>query len=112
MSVKVKTCPIMEAIARKLSGIEQCPLPERGRMIARAVKAGKDTAEQLYGGFEMMEKDRENEKLEFENAKLINLLKQIRARLNKGFMRLDESQINDIVRTIDKLLDDNENDTN
>jgi len=70
MSVKVKTCPIMEAIARKLFGIEQCPLSERRRMIARAVKAGKDTAEQLYGGFEMMEKYRENEKLKFENAEL------------------------------------------
>ena len=45
----------------------------------------------------------EKEALEKLN-KFANLLVQLRARLNKGFMRLDESQINDMVRMIDKTI--------
>jgi hypothetical protein len=84
MSVRVRTCPIMNAIARELFAIEQCPPRERGRMIARAVKAGKDAAEKIYGGFEMMEKYRENEKLKFENAELKKLNAQMAGALGRA----------------------------
>lgn len=38
----VKKDPVMEAIARKLFGIEGVPNGERSRMVARAVTAGRD----------------------------------------------------------------------
>lgn len=50
MSVVVKTDPVLEAIARKLSGIAGAPPMERERMIRRAAKAGREAllAEQAY----------------------------------------------------------------
>ena len=42
MSVVVKTDPVLEAIARKLSGIAAVPHTEQERMIRRAAKAGRD----------------------------------------------------------------------
>lgn len=59
----------MEAIAKKLFGIETiADKAIKGRMINNAVKAGKDAAEQVYGGFEMMKLYRENEQLKGQNA--------------------------------------------
>jgi len=40
--MRVKTDPVMEAIARKLSGIACVPVGEQAKMIARASKAGRD----------------------------------------------------------------------
>ena len=39
---KVKTSPIMEAIAKKLSGIGTVPVIEQGRMIQRACKVADE----------------------------------------------------------------------
>lgn len=59
----------MEAIAKKLFGIETITDKAiKSRMINNAVKAGKDAAEQVYGGFEMMKLYRENEQLKGQNA--------------------------------------------
>lgn len=69
--MNVKMCPIMEAIAKKLFGIETITDKSiKSRMINNAVKAGKDAAEQIYGGFDMMRLHRENEQLKGQNAML------------------------------------------
>ncbi len=39
-----------------------------------------------------------------ENTELRKLLKELRQRLNKGFLRLDEWQISDMVKLIDAAL--------
>lgn len=41
MSVVVKTDPVLEAIARKLSGIAAVPPMEQAKMIRRAAAAGR-----------------------------------------------------------------------
>jgi hypothetical protein len=41
----VKTDPVLEAIAKKLIGIEQVPKAEQAKMIKRAAKAAKEAAE-------------------------------------------------------------------
>lgn len=52
MSVVVKTDPVLEAIARKLSGIAAVPPMEQARMIRRAAKAGREAllADRVYEG--------------------------------------------------------------
>lgn len=42
--ITVKTCPVMEAIARKLSGFDMVDCAEQARMIKRAAKAGAAVA--------------------------------------------------------------------
>ena len=67
----VKTCPIMEAIAKKLFGIETIADKSiKSRMINSAVKAGKDAAEQVCGGSDTMRLRRENAQLKEQNAML------------------------------------------
>lgn len=61
----------MEAIAKKLFGIETITDKSiKSRMINNAVKAGKNAAELVYGGFDMMRSHRENEQLKGQNAML------------------------------------------
>lgn len=77
MSLTVKSCPIMEAIAKKLFGIEDIrDAATKRRMVGNAVIAAKDAAERAYGGFEMMEKHRENERLKLQNAEMLAMLKK------------------------------------
>lgn len=76
--MKIKTCPIMEAIAKKLFGIEAIINKSiKRRMINAAVEAGKDAAERVYGGFDMMRLHRENEQLKRENSMLCHELNKI-----------------------------------
>jgi hypothetical protein len=42
--ITVKTCPVMEAIAKKLSGFDMVDRAEQTRMISRAAKAGAGAA--------------------------------------------------------------------
>lgn len=44
----VRTDPVLEAIARKLFGFDQCPSKEKARMIKRAAKAGRDAVREEY----------------------------------------------------------------
>ncbi len=48
--------------------------------------------------------EQRRDQLERENAELRKLLKELRQRLNKGFLRLDEWQISDMVKLIDAAL--------
>ena len=69
--MEVKTCPIMEAISKALFGIETITDKEiKARMINNAVKSGKNAAECVYGGFDMMRSHRENAQLKGQNAML------------------------------------------
>jgi len=43
----VQVCPVMEAIAKKLLGINGVPVTEQAKMIKRAVKAGADAAKKI-----------------------------------------------------------------
>ena len=77
--MSIKTCPIMEAIAKKLFGIEAITDKTiKARMINNAVKAGKNAAEVVYGGFDMMKLYRENEQLKGQNAMLCREYNAIR----------------------------------
>ena len=44
----VKTHPVTEAVARKLSGIERVPLPEQRKMIVRAAKVSAKMCDEAY----------------------------------------------------------------
>lgn len=75
----LRRVPIMEAMAKKLFGIEAITDKSiKGRLINAAVKAGKDAAERVYGGFDMMRLHRENEQLKGQNAFLSREYNKIR----------------------------------
>ena len=44
--MKVRTDPVLEAIAKKLIGFSSVPMDEQGRMIHRAAKAAKGAADE------------------------------------------------------------------
>jgi len=48
MSVQVKTHPVMEAVAKELSGIGGVPLDEQRKMVARAAKVAAKMYDELY----------------------------------------------------------------
>jgi len=49
-SPTVKTCPVMEAMAKKLLGYDMVDCAERARMVKRAAKAGSVAAKKVQQG--------------------------------------------------------------